>query len=454
MSDRRLGRYQLVRLLGAGAMGQVHEGHDPQIDRRVAVKTIRLDGLSDAMVTEFETRFRAEMRAAGRLQHPNIVALHDVGRDAGLAYIVMEYVEGEDLKHKLDAGWRPDVAAAVDLVRQLLAALAAAHAQGVIHRDVKPANVLLTADGRLKLADFGVARLQDGADATRTRGMVVGTPKYAAPEQLSGDSVDARADLFSCGVLLYRLLAGALPFDGPTEMVVMHRLLHETPPPPSDRNPAVPAALDAVVLSALAKDPAGRPPDAPSFAALLAPFGTPGREALDTGLRTPAPTALAPRRARRWPVVVAGLVLLAGLGAAWWGWRQNARAAAVDLSGRWTGLLSCGELLTATSASAPRAPFVDKFSLRIEGRSLRWERTGTTLRETVGGSIEPDGRWQVLGSGGDSARSSRWLTRGSGFYNLAVTPHRLDGEVQILSEDARRIHRRCSVGAVRDKGGG
>jgi hypothetical protein len=452
MTDRRFGRYQVVRALGMGAMGQVYEGHDPQIDRRVAIKTIRLDDLSPAMVAEFEARFRAEMRAAGRLQHPNIVALHDAGRDEGIAYIVMEYVEGEDLKRKLDAGWRPGVAEAVDLVRQLLGALAAAHAQGVIHRDVKPANILLTPRGRLKLADFGVARLQDGADATRTRGMVVGTPKYAAPEQLTGGTVDERADLFSCGVLLYRLLAVALPFDGPNEMVVMHRLLHEAPPAPSTLNPEVPEALDAIVAQALAKDPAQRPADAAQFAALLAPFGSPGALDAGTATRTQATLALpppAPRRRLWW--AAAGVLLAVGAAALWWTLRPPP---AVDLSGRWSGLFSCGELLGPAAASAPRAPFVDKFSLRIEGRTMRWERRGSTFRETASGTLEPDGRWSVLGSGSDSARNSRWQTQGRGFYNLSVSPHRLDGEVQIVSEDGKRVFRQCTVGAVREKGGG
>lgn len=453
MTDRRFGRYHVVRPLGMGAMGQVYEGHDPQIDRRVAIKTIRLDELSPAMVAEFEARFRAEMRAAGRLQHPNIVALHDAGRDAGSAYIVMEYVDGEDLKRRLDTGWRPDVPAAVDLLLQLLAALAAAHAQGVIHRDVKPANILLTPQGRLKLADFGVARLQDGADATRTRGMVVGTPKYAAPEQLTGGAVDARADLFSCGVLLYRLLAGTLPFDGPNEMVVMHRLLHENAPPPSSLNPAVPAALDAIVAQALSKDPARRPADAQSFAALLAPFGT--GASLDTAVRQGTRTqATVPPPRRRWPFAAAAALLLAAAGGLWWGLRPERPAAAMDLSGRWSGLFVCGELLTEASASAPRGGFSDKVALRIEGRTLRWERRGATLRETVSGTIESDGRWRVAGRGSDSARNSRWRTQGSGFYNLGVSPHRLDGEVQIVSEDGKRVYRQCTVGAVREKAGG
>lgn len=465
MSQRRFGRYQVVRPLGMGAMGQVYEGYDPQIDRRVAIKTIRLAELSEAMVAEFETRFRAEMRAAGRLQHPNIVALHDAGRDEGIAYMVMEFVDGEDLKRRLDAGLHLDLAAAVDLLRQLLAALGAAHAQGVVHRDVKPANILITPQGLLKLADFGVARLQDGADATRTRGMVVGTPKYAAPEQVSGGSVDARADLFSASVLLYRLLAGRLPFDGPNEMVVMHRLLHEDPPLPSTLNPLVPAALDTIVLQALRKDPQQRHADAAAFSAALAPFGSPSAPAGEATrtLATAAPAgALPPDPRRRLWLAMGGLagLLLVGLGAAWIGTRWAAPAAApgdggrLALGGRWSGLFSCGELLARSEGSASSAAgggaFVDKIAVRIEGGALSWTRRGPSFRESMAGTIEADGRWSAKGKGSDEARNSRWATAGSGFYNRAVTPNRLEGELQIISLDGSRVYRRCTLSAVRD----
>jgi serine/threonine-protein kinase len=226
MKPQNFGRYQVVGSLGMGAMGCVYEGFDPHIERRVAIKTIRLEQLTPEMEAEFEARFRSEVRAAGRLHHPNIVALHDAGRDEGVAYTVMEFVEGQDLKRHLDGGAVYSVDGALRLVQLLLSALAAAHAQGVIHRDVKPANVMLTAGGQVKLTDFGVARVLDSGDATRTRGMIVGTVKYASPEQLSGLPLDGRSDLFSVGVLLYRLLARQHPFEGPNELAIMQKVLH------------------------------------------------------------------------------------------------------------------------------------------------------------------------------------------------------------------------------------
>src|SRR5438105_6179092 len=277
MTPQQFGRYKVVGSLGMGAMGCVYEGFDPHIERRVAIKTIRLEQLTPDMEAEFEARFRSEVRAAGRLHHPNIVALHDAGRDQGVAYTVMELVEGQDLKRHLDGGAVYSIDAALRLAQQLLSALAAAHAQGVIHRDVKPANVMLTASGQVKLTDFGVARVLDSGDATRTRGMIVGTVKYASPEQLSGLPLDGRSDLFSVGVLLYRLLARHHPFDGPNELAIMQKVLTENPPPPSASNPSVSAGLDAVVLKALAKTPDARHKSAAEFSGELQLFltGTP-----------------------------------------------------------------------------------------------------------------------------------------------------------------------------------
>ena len=272
MKPQNFGRYRVVGSLGMGAMGCVYEGFDPHIERRVAIKTIRLDELTPEMESEFEARFRSEVRAAGRLHHPNIVALYDAGRDEGVAYTVMEFVEGQDLKRHLDGGARYSTDDAIGLVQQLLSALAAAHAQGVIHRDVKPANVMLTSGRQVKLTDFGVARVLDSGDATRTRGMIVGTVKYASPEQLSGQPLDGRSDLFSVGVLLYRLLTHVHPFEGANELQIMQKVMQHDPPPPSSINPVLPAALDAVVLKALAKKPEQRHASAAEFSGELQTF--------------------------------------------------------------------------------------------------------------------------------------------------------------------------------------
>ena len=268
MHPSALGRYRISKVLGHGGMGVVYEGHDPQIDRRVAIKTIAIGALSDEELAHFEGRFLSEMRSAGRLQHHNIVALYDTGRDGGTAFIVMELVIGQDLKRRLAAGQRFGVEQAVDITVQLLTALEFAHRRHVVHRDVKPANVMLQPDGVVKLCDFGVARLTD-ADATRTQGMVVGSLRYASPEQITGLPIDERTDVFSAGVLLYELLTGELPFKGQSDVEILHRIA--TAPAPSARavDSTIPADIDDAVRRALAKDPAERFASAAEFARAL-----------------------------------------------------------------------------------------------------------------------------------------------------------------------------------------
>jgi len=464
-APRQFGRYRVVRSLGAGAMGQVHEGFDPQIERRVAIKTIRLAELSGEMAAEFQARFRSEMRAAGRLQHPHIVALHDAGQDDGIAYIVMEFVEGEDLKRHLDRGTRFTTEQSLELVYQLLSALAAAHAQGVVHRDVKPANVMLTPQRRVKLADFGVARLQDGGDATRTRGMVVGTVRYASPEQLTGGEVDGRSDLFSCGALLYRLLTHTLPFDGPNELQVMHKVLHETPAEPTTLNPDLPAGLNAVVMKALEKDPGQRFADATEFATALVPYlgGEPSTFALAAATvpATPPPSAAAAaRNGMRSGLLATGALLLLGIGVVLW-MRPHPPAAAPGAAaqrstgpsgfeGDWVGLFACSELLNSADPNqSGRSPFSDRVAMHIDAGKLTWTRKRGNVSETISGTISTSGMWTARGQGGDTVLGSKWLTAGSGYYNRAVNPNRLDGEMIITSLDGSKPYRRCTFGAVR-----
>ena len=255
MTMEKLGRYDIIRVLGKGAMGLVYEARDPNLDRRVAIKTIKVENLPEAAVAEYEARFRTEARSAARLQHPNIVSVYDSERHGDTAYLVMEFVRGEDLKQHLDGGRRYSLEQSVAIVRDLLAALEYAHKQNVVHRDVKPANLLMVeSTGRVKLTDFGVARIQDSGELTRTKGSMVGTLKYMAPEQVRGGSIDFRADLFAAAVVLYQLLTGKRPFDGDSEFAIMHQIMEEHPPAPSSINLALPKAIDAVVARALAKD--------------------------------------------------------------------------------------------------------------------------------------------------------------------------------------------------------
>ena len=269
MSLKKLGRYDLIRVLGKGAMGLVYEGRDPNLDRRVAIKTIKVENLSDEAAAEYEVRFRTEARSAARLQHPNIVSVYDSDRDGDIAFLVMEFVEGDDLKHHLDKGEVYTLQQTLGIMGDLLSALSYAHSQKIVHRDIKPANLLVQASGSIKLADFGVARIQDSGDATRTQGSIVGTLKYMSPEQLEGRPIDARADLFAAGVVLYQLLTSQRPFDGDTDFAVIQKIVNHTPAAATFYNPKLPPAIDAVVAKALAKSRDMRYASAPDFLTAL-----------------------------------------------------------------------------------------------------------------------------------------------------------------------------------------
>jgi serine/threonine-protein kinase len=269
VSLKKLGRYELIRVLGKGAMGVVYEGRDPNLDRRVAIKTVKVENLSEEAAAEYEHRFRTEARSAARLQHPNIVSVYDSDRHEDIAFLVMEYIQGDDLKHHLDRGVRYSLEQSLKMIRDLLSALDYAHKQGIVHRDIKPANLLIEPGGRVKLTDFGVARIQDSGDATRTQGSMVGTLKYMAPEQVQGQKVDARADLFSVGVVLYQLLTDKRPFDGDNDFSIIHQIIGHEPPSPSSFNARLPSAIDAVVSRALAKDREQRFESARDFAVAL-----------------------------------------------------------------------------------------------------------------------------------------------------------------------------------------
>ncbi|RYX94407.1 MAG: serine/threonine protein kinase [Comamonadaceae bacterium] len=253
MSLKKLGRYDLIRVLGKGAMGLVYEGRDPNLDRRVAIKTIKVENLSDEAAADYEIRFRTEARSAARLQHPNIVSVYDSDRDIDIAYLVMEFIQGDDLKHHLDSGVLYTLEQTLGIMTDLLSALDYAHRQAIVHRDIKPANLLIEADGRVKLTDFGVARIQDSGDLTRTQGSIVGTLKYMSPEQVQGRPVDARADLFAAGIVLYQLLTGRRPFDGGSDFATIQQIVNHTPEAPTFFNDRLPPALDTVIAKALAK---------------------------------------------------------------------------------------------------------------------------------------------------------------------------------------------------------
>ena len=247
-----LGKYQVQGLLGKGAMGVVYKGFDPNIARPVAIKTIHASLLDTEMGRELLDRFRNEAQAVGRLNHANIVSIYEFDQDKGTPYFVMEYVEGHDLKTLLKDGRKYSPKEAIHIVGAILSALEYTHKLGIVHRDIKPANVFITHNGQIKLADFGIARV-DNAELTQM-GSVLGTPSYMSPEQCKGQPVDARSDLFSTGVVLYELLAGKKPFSGDNTHAIMHGVLSAEPERPTSQNPSVPKAFDAIIKKALAKD--------------------------------------------------------------------------------------------------------------------------------------------------------------------------------------------------------
>ena len=290
-----LGRYQLERVLGKGAMGIVYEALDPKLHRKVAIKTILINQLDEETAKDFSMRFEREARAVARLNHPNIVQVYDFGKEGEVAFLVMEFIRGTELKSSLAGNQLIDRKECVRVMCELLDALDFAHEAGVIHRDIKPANVMLDSQGRAKLTDFGVARLTDSdkTSVERTQaGTMVGTPAYMSPEQIQGQRIDRRTDIFSAGIILYQFLTGQKPFAGEGAWTVAKKIVQEEPPTPSSVNVAVSPEFDRVVAKALAKNPDTRFQTAREFARALQRAAE-GKAALQ---EEPAATIVVPSR--------------------------------------------------------------------------------------------------------------------------------------------------------------
>ncbi len=265
-----LGRYKIKRVLGKGAMGVVYEGLDPRLSRTVAVKTILVGELDPATAQEYSMRFAREAQAVARLNHPNIVQVYDFGEEGEIAYIVMEYIRGKELKAAFDTGERFTLRESTRLMTELLEALDFAHNEGVVHRDIKPANVMVDHEGHVKLADFGVARISDPDRQGATQvGTMVGTPAYMSPEQVQGLKIDRRTDIFSAGVVFYQFLTGQRPFQGGGAFSVAKRIVQDDPPAPSLIIDSISPEYDEIVSRALAKDPDKRFQSAGEFAEAL-----------------------------------------------------------------------------------------------------------------------------------------------------------------------------------------
>jgi eukaryotic-like serine/threonine-protein kinase len=301
-------RYEVEELVGAGGMSSVYRAHDRLLDRKVALKVMHQHYGEDP---EYVERFRREARSVAALSHPNVVTVIDRGEHEGRQFIVFEYVDGENLKQLIQRRGPAPVATALELAKQIAQALSFAHQQGLVHRDVKPQNVLLNGDGAAKVTDFGIARSIDVKHGVTQTGTVLGTSDYIAPEQAQGQSVDAQTDVYSLGVVLYELLTGEVPFPGESFVAVAMRHINEPPPPVRDKRPDVPPRVEAAVQRAMAKDPADRFASMGEFSAELDACLAELRGS-ETVVTRPVG---APRRGRRrssaWPVVIALLVVIA-----------------------------------------------------------------------------------------------------------------------------------------------
>ena len=260
----QLGRYEVLDEIGQGAMGVVYKARDPLIDRVVAIKTINLSMAMDEK-EEYEGRFYQEAKAAGRLNHPNIVTIYDVGKSGNVAYIAMEFLEGRELRDIMNDGALLPVDQVLHTVAQVAQGLAYAHEHDIVHRDVKPSNIMVIRDGHVKITDFGIARMASSSVRTQT-GMVLGSPKYMSPEQVMGKAIDQRSDIFSLGVMLYEMLTGQAPFNGENVNAIMYQTLNAIPPPPNMVNPAIPEMVNFIVAKALAKGMEDRYQNAKDFA--------------------------------------------------------------------------------------------------------------------------------------------------------------------------------------------
>ena len=319
-TPERLGKYSITEVLGEGAMGVVYKGFDPDIKRTVAIKTIRRQfGVSGEGVSA-AARFRNEAVAAGRLTHPGIVAVYDFGEHEDVAFIAMEFVEGKTLAHYLSSRVRFTDEDIPGVICQVLDALEHAHDAGVWHRDIKPANIIMAKNGKLKVADFGIARIED-AGLTQAN-VMIGTPTYMAPEQFLGTKMDKRVDIYACGVLLYILLTGKPPFSGPQEQL-MYKVVHEAPTLPSQVEGANrPHFYDSIIAKALAKDPEQRFPDAASF-----------RDAVQRGVGQPFDTTVWERTLIGVAEKVPAQVKTPGTGS-----RSGVTNTPTNTSGSWTQL--------------------------------------------------------------------------------------------------------------------
>jgi len=292
MADKRIGKYTIIGEIGRGAMGVVYKAVDPVIGRTVAIKTIRFDVYTQPELREeAQQRFLREARSAGNLSHPNIVTIYDVGEDEGMAYIAMEYIEGQSLEAHLASKKKYSLEESVRLILEVADGLDHAHRKGIVHRDVKPGNILIDADGRPRIVDFGIARVT--ASTLTHTSVLLGTPSYMSPEQVAGQKVDQRSDIFALGVILYEMLTMGKPFGGDTLTTVIYKIMNTNPPPMRTFDSQLPESLEPIVQKALAKNPEVRYKDCQEFIEDLKQYLSPE---VAVTMAIPGRTGFAPKK--------------------------------------------------------------------------------------------------------------------------------------------------------------
>jgi serine/threonine protein kinase len=341
-----IGRYALKQQLGQGGLGTVFEAWDPLLSRMVAVKTLQFDIDTPARVS-LDAMFLNEARAAAGLSHAHIVTVHDAGLSAHGVYIAMERLRGRDMREALRSGWRPAPAAAATLVRRVADALAYAHARGVVHCDIKPANIFLARHDRPKVLDFGIARVAHRAALPELESVVAGSPHYLSPEQLQGGTVDARSDLYSLGVVMYELLTGRKAFDGDSLEQIHTAVLNNHPAPIHELCPEVPTGLSAVAQRAMARQPDERFASAAEMAQALRHWNHEHAAQLARDARRPKPARRPARSGARVALATVATVALLGL---WW---QSASAPSSPLRPTLAGPVSDAPMQPVTPAGAP-----------------------------------------------------------------------------------------------------
>ena len=415
-SGTRLGPYEILSALGQGGMGEVYKARDTRLDRTVAIKVMTALGQADP---GSRARFEREAKVLASFDHPNICALHDVGREGDIDFIVMPFVTGETLSARLAKGPMP-LTQVIEIASQIADALDRAHGHGIVHRDLKPANVMLTKSGA-RLLDFGLARLEEPAESTSqealvTRsvltkaGMVMGTVPYMSPEQLNGKTVDARTDVWAFGCLLYEMIGGRAPFGGGSDAAVIGSILRDEPQPLSKTRPDVPPAFDAIVATALAKDPDDRWQNARDIKLALAMAGRLG--AVSSAVEAPVAARSGWHRLAV-PALAVLAVALAGL--AWFGWNRGQAPALTrfDLTAVRAGTISNFTDVRPFFASSPDGHRI-AYTARVEGSTDIWIKSldsekAERLADTSGGTSpfwSPDSQSIAFYAGGKLKRKS------------------------------------------------